>query len=287
MNLRLRRLVLAISVGLLLTTSIPGPVAAQSVPYSRYTPFALWEVPIGDLPTVAKNHKLIVKAFDATMNPVRYLDAARAYGLKVVVYFSETVDYKSGTIHPSKIAPRVEKVKGHPALYGYLSVKEPSWWGISLSEMRTLYKTYRALDPYHRVIALLGDTPHFGTSRNPWGTGVANMLWVNWYPVTCYSGYYTGAAVHFPKVRAYVEKVTPWVPLWLMVQGHEYRKGNKCTPTTSQLTRQVYEGFKYLKAEGILWYTWNNPMFDRDLKRTPTLQTHMVTIMSKVRNLTF
>ncbi len=72
-----------------------------------------------------------------------------------------------------------------------------------------------------------------------------------------------------------------------MVQTHEYRTGNKCAPTPRQLSRQVREGFNYLKADGIIFYTWNNAQFDRDLKRNPDLQLRMDTIVQNVRILAF
>ncbi len=284
---RLRQLTLAVTFGAVLATSLSAPVAAQSVPYSAYTPFGIWEVPRADLPTVARHHKLIVKAFEPTMDIVGYFNDAHRLGIKVVPFFMNTVDIKTGTVYPSRVAWWVNKVKTHPALYGYLSVREPSWFGITLTEMRSLYKAYKSADPYHRVIALLGDTPHFGTSRNPWGPGVANMLWVDWYPVTCTSGYYNGAITNFPKVRRYVDTYTPGTPIWLTAQTHENRVGNKCTPTAAQMDRQVYEGFRYLKAQGILWFVWNGPKYERDLKRNAFLQSHVAGIQQRVRNRTF
>jgi hypothetical protein len=265
-----------------------APAAAAATTYSTSTPFALWEVPYDDLARIGNfEHRFLVKSFDPSMNIVRYLDAAYEQGFRVVVYFGNTVDYKTGQVYPSRVASQVNEVKGHPGLYGYLSVKEPSWSGVTLSEMRSLYKAYRAADTRHRVIALLGDTPHFGTTQNPWGAAVANTLWVDWYPVTCNHGYYTGATTNFPKVRSTVERLTPWVPIWLVVQGHAYYRGDKCTPTNAQLSRQVREGFRYLKAEGIVFYTWNQPAFDRDLKRNSTLTTHMRWIIRAVKAGTF
>ncbi|HEV8516545.1 MAG TPA: hypothetical protein VGQ47_02765 [Candidatus Limnocylindrales bacterium] len=281
-----RRLGATLAFALALVLVAGAPAAAAN--YKTWTPFALWEVPTADLGTVSPFETgILVKAFDPTMNIQRYLDTAQAQGDRVVVYFVNTVDYRSGTVYPSRVASQVSKIKNHPALYGYLSVKEPNWSGITISEMRSLYRAYRDADPNHRVIALLGDTPHFGTSQNPWATGVANMLWVNWYPVSCSRGYLTGAATNFPKVRSYVEKVTPWVPIWLMVQAHAYYRGDKCTPTNAQLSREVREGFDYLQAEGIVFYPWNNPQADRDLKRNPTLTSHMRTIIREVRAGTF
>ena len=205
------------------------------------------------------------------MNPVTYLDEAAKYHQKVLVYFTDTVNYSAGTIKTSVIPGWVAKVKNHPALYGYLSVKEPSWNGISLAEMRSLYSAYQAADPGHPVVALLGDTPHFGTSANPWATGVANILWVDWYPVTYSRGYIGTASVNFPKIKNYVAATTPGTPIWLMVQGHAYRAGDKRTPTAAELRRQVSDGFRYLGAAGIAFYTWKNPLYSSDFVRNPAL----------------
>jgi hypothetical protein len=165
----------------------------------------------------------------------------------------------------------VAKVKNHPALYGYLSVKEPSWNRISLAEMRSLYQAYKSADPSHPVVALLGDTPHFGTSANPWATGVANVLWVDWYPVTIRRGYLGAASVNFPKIKSYVAATTPGTPIWLMVQGHGYPAGDLRTPTAAELRRQVSDGFRYLGAAGIAFYTWKNPLYSSDFARNPAL----------------
>lgn len=276
------------TVPLVLALTLAWAAPASAASYSVWTPFGLWEVPYSQLGEVS-GHKVtvVVKAFGPTMDPVRYLDALRAQGKRGVLYFVDTVDYKTGTVYPSRVKPWVDKVKGHPALFGYLTVKEPSWSDISLSEMRSLYKAYKSADPKERVIALLGDVPHFGTSDNPWGTGVADMLWVNWYPVWCSRGYLATASTHFPKVRSYVDRVTPGTKIWLMVQGHTYYSGDKCTPTTSQLSRQVRDGFDYLKANGILFYTWHGPTFDKDIRRTPALRDHIKKIISQVRAGTF
>lgn len=261
---------------------------ASALGYSTSTSFGTWEVPVTDIAGLGSpRSQVLVKSFSPGMNVVAYLDKAKAYGQKVAVNFTDTVDYATGTIYPARIKSWVDKIKTHTALYGYVSVKEPSWSGISLTEMRSLYKAYKAADPNHRVIALLGDVPHFGSSANPWSTGVANMLWINWYPVTYSRGYIATASTWFPKVRAYVNRVTPGVPIWLMVQSHGYRPGDRKTPTSAQLTREVRDGFTYLKANGILFHTWNNPRYDSDLKRNATLWSTVRSIMTKVRAGTF
>jgi len=257
--------------------------ASATLAYSTATPFGTWEVPIGDIAKLGTPRtNVLVKAFSPTMDAVKYLDTAKAYGQKVVLYFTDTVS-SSGVINTARVASLVAKVRNHPALYGYLSVKEPSWNHVTLAEMRSLYQAYRKADPNHPVIALLGDVPHFGSSANPWSTGVANILWVDWYPVTYSRGYIGTASTWFPKVRAYVNKVTPGTPIWLMVQGHGYRPGDRRTPTGTELSREVRDGFTYLKANGIVFYTWSNPQYDHDFKRNPALWSIAQLIVTKVR----
>ena len=252
------------------------------------TPFATWGVPVTDIADLGTvRSELIVKAFSPSHDIIKFLDTAKAHKQQVLVYFENTVDYNTGTVYPARIKSWVDKVKAHSALFGYLSVKEPSWSGVTLSEMRSLYNAYRAADPKHPVVALLGDVPHFGTSANPWGSGVANVLWVNWYPVTYTRGYIATASTHFPKVRAYVDKVTPGTKIWLMVQGHGYRPGDRKPPTTTQLVKQIKDGFQYLKADGIAFHAWYNPPYDSDFSRNATLWSSARTIMAKVRAGTF
>ena len=269
----LRSTVLAMVV-----VAIMSPIAASGAPgvLPRGPGYAAWEVTQADIAKLGTPRPgVLVKAFSpSTQSPapvVRYLDEAARYNHRVIVYFVDTVNYSAGTIKTSVIPGWVAKVKNHPALYGYLSVKEPSWNRISLGEMRSLYSAYRAADAKHPVIALLGDTPHFGTSANPWSTGVANILWIDWYPVTYSRGYIGNASTHFPKIKAYVAAKTPGTPIWLMVQGHAYRKGDKRAPTAAELRRQVDDGFKYLGAAGIAFYTWRNPLYDSDFVRNPKL----------------
>lgn len=277
-SLRRRRrpagpILVALAVAAVVAAAVGAPLGALAGPGVRAPiGYAGWDVPLTDIAKLGSPRPgLLVKSFGPSINPVPYLDEAAKYHQKVLAYFIATVDYSAGTVKPSVIPTSVAKVKAHPALYGYLSVKEPSWSGISLSEMRSLYKAYRAADPSRPVVALLGDTPHFGTSQNPWGPGVANVLWVNWYPVTYSRGYIATASTNFPKIRGYVAASTPGTPIWLMVQGHGYRTGDKRTPTAAELKRQVDEGLRYLGAAGIAFYTWSHPSYDSDFVRNPKL----------------
>jgi len=285
-----RARLLATALGVVLV-AVPAVALARTTP-SVYgivtTRFAAWEVPQDDLGRLgAGAPSIIVKAFSPGMNAVKYLDTAYANKQRVILYFTDTVDYSTGRVYTGRIAPWVNQVKNHPAVLGYLSVKEPSWSGVTLSEMRSLYSAFKAADPKHMVAALLGDTPNFGESQNPWGTGVADMLWVDWYPVTCTKGYLPGAKVNFPKVRSYVDAKTPGTKIWLVTQGHKYTPGNRCTPTNAQLDRQVKEGLSYLKADGFIFYTWKNGQYQMDYTRNPGLWSHAKWIVNAVQTGTF
>jgi putative cell wall-binding protein len=283
----LARLGLAVAlVATMLAASAPSrPLAAASAT----TPFATWEVQIEDIAGLGSPRtEVLVKAFSPKMNVVAYLDEAAKYGQKVVAYFTDTVDYAHGTVYPGRVAPWLTAaVRNHPALFGYLTVKEPSWNGISVSEIRALRSAFRAVDAKHPTIALLGDVPNFGTSKNPWTTSMADILWVDWYPVTFSRGYIGTASTYFPRIRAYVNKVTPGTPIWLSVQGHEYRPGDRRRPSGSELEREVRDGMSYLKADGIVFYTYHNPLYNADLERNGSLWSTAHSIISRTRSGTF
>ena len=96
------RLVGAIAL-LLVLAAAPVPSAAVG----PATPFALWEVQEAELDNLGQPRvNLIVKSFSVGMDPVRYLNTARANGLAVVVYFMDTVDYAAGTLHDGSFTDR-------------------------------------------------------------------------------------------------------------------------------------------------------------------------------------
>ena len=123
--------------------------------------------------------------------------------------------------------------------------------------------------------------------ENPWTPGMAEILWVDWYPVTFSRGYIGTASTHFPKVRAYVNRVTPGTPIWLSTQGHEYKPGDRRRPSASELERQVRDGLSYLKADGIVFYTYHNPLYGLDLERNGSLWSTARSIVSRQRAGTF
>jgi hypothetical protein len=289
-------------LGVLLTTTLLGTanVAAVGTPT---TPMVLQNVSLTDI--LYNKHGICNGSFTHVMknaagpnNAKNYLNAAAKCGLKVIFAFPETVNYSLGRVYPSRVAYWVKLVKSHPALFGYLSVKEPSWHRISATEIRSLYSAYRKADPNHPVIALFGDIPHFNDTGNRWGTGMANILAVDWYPVETSnrgcsrtgSRYISTGPKHFTNVKAVVARKTPGTPIWLMAQTHKNLAPTchkKQRPTESQLRRQVRDGFTYLGASGMAFHTWSNTKYNIDERRDPTMVSWMKKISDQVHAGTF
>jgi hypothetical protein len=290
----------AAALVLLASLGVAG-TASATVTYSTDTPMILHNVIPEDLLAnkngVCTGHFThVIRNVLGVSNATNYLNAAQRCGLKAILYFSQTVS--GGTVYPSRVAPLVNAVKNHPALFGYLSVKEPSWVGITGAEIRSMYRAFKAADPNHPVVALFGDVPHFGMAVNPWTTGMANIVLLDWYPVETANGgrsltgtsYVVGAPTFYNRIRGYVATTTPGTPIWLMVQTFKYLTPTyhkKQRPSQALLNRQVREGFVYLSAKGISFHTWTNTGYNIDQRRDPTMVSWMNTLAAQVQAGTF
>ena len=295
-RIRLVALAAALAVAGVATPRAAG-TASAAVTYKTTTPMVLHSVTTVDL--AANKNGVCTGRFTHVVKNVNdanalkpFLDAAAKCGLKVIFHFSQTI--VGGTVYPNRVAGWVTLVKTHPALWGYLSVKEPSLVGISATEIRSLYNAFKAADPSHLVMALFGDIPHFGQSVNPYTARMADVVMVDWYPVETTNGsdtvYLTGASTWFPKVRSYVNAVTPGRSIWLMVQTHKYlapATHKKQRPSQALLDRQVREGFAYLQATGIAFHTWTNANYTMDQQRDPTMVSWMINLGARIRAATF
>jgi hypothetical protein len=295
---RVRLVALAAAMALAVA-AVPNAAerATAAVTYKTTTPMVLQSVTTVDL--AANKNGVCTGRFTHVMKNVSdaaalkpFLDAAAKCGMKVIFHFSQTI--VGGTVYPNRVASWVNLVKTHPALWGYLSVKEPSWSGISATEIRSLYNAFKAADASHLVMALFGDVPHFGQSVNPYTARMADVVMVNWYPVETTSGtdtvYLSGASTWFPKVRSYVNSVTPGRSIWLMVQTHKYlapATHKKQRPSQALLDRQVRDGFAYLQATGIAFHTWTNTNYTTDQQRDPTMVSWMINLGARIRAATF
>lgn len=295
---RLTRLCLA--TALLTWSSVAVlPASAATTAYSTSVPIILQEVPSWDLAAntngvCTSGATLVIKNAQGTFNPVNYATLAAACGLRVIWAFPDTVDYATGTIYPGAISALVDQVKDLPNTWGYLSVKEPNWSHITAPEIRALYHAYKVADPAHKVMALFGDVPHFGTSSNPYTAGMTDVVMVDWYPVETSNGsdstYLTGATRWFPIVRSKVAAVTPRVPIYLMVQTHKNlgpATHKKQRPTQAQLWREVRDGFTYLRASGIAFHVWRNNNYTLDQLHDPRMVASMGTLAAQLKAGTF
>jgi hypothetical protein len=280
----------------MLSASGVGPTTG-AVAYDPDMHFGLWDVSTRGNTGLYDSNKwvlgqdILVKAFTWDMRFEDYLDRAHSQGMRVVMAMNDVTPEGDGFISSAEVRRLqawVRRARNHPALFGYLTVREPIRQGISVSEIQRLRRVIKRLDRVHPVIALMG-----GTSERNWGSnwtaGMADMLWVNFYPVQC-SGvrFLQGAQANFTRVRTDVNKDTPGTEIWLLTQGHGYRPGNRCQPTPDELTKQVQNGFRYLKADGILFYIWSGPAaYSGDLSRSPALQERIKLIMRQIRTSTF
>ncbi len=279
-----------------------GGAAATVALYPTDTAMILHNVPPADL--LANTHgvcdgsfNIVMRNVGTTAGALAYLNAAQACGLKVIFFFSTTTS--GGTVYPSRVAAWVRAVKDHPALFGYLSVKEPGWTGINRYEIRALYSAFKKADPNHPVVALFGDIPHFGSTSNPYTAGMADIVMVDWYPVeTARGGCSSTGSTYVPygwkwfstKVRPTVVARTPGVPIWVMVQTHKYLAPSchkKQRPTWDQLARQVHEALTYAGATGIAFHTFRNANYSIDQYRDAVMIGRMKTISAGIRAGTF
>ncbi len=240
----------------------------------------------------------VIKTASSASNVRNYLNAAQTCGLKVIFHFPETVNHSTGTVYPSRVASWVGLAKGHPAFFGSLTVKEPSWNRISAAEIRSLYWAFRKADPAHPVLAIFGDIPHFNGTANQYSKGMADIAIFDWYPVETASGgcsrsgssYIANGPKWFGRIRTVLASESPNTVPWLMVQTHKYLAPSchkKQLPTEAQLRRQVRDGLTYLKAAGIAFHVFQNTNYDSDQRRHPSMLNWMRTIANQVHAGTF
>ncbi|HEY7132405.1 MAG TPA: hypothetical protein VH440_09150 [Candidatus Limnocylindrales bacterium] len=295
-----------LSSALLLLAGLSGGVlvsapVASAVTYPTTAPMILQNVSPEDLLANTRGicngqFKIVMRNVLGVTNTLRYLNAAQKCGVKAIVYFQSTIS--NGHVYPSRVAPLVRAVKNHPALYGYLTVKEPSWVGVSAAEIRSLYKAFHAADPSHPVIGLWGDIPHFGDARNPYQSAMANIVMVDWYPVETARGgcsrsgttYISTGPKWLAKVWRVVQTKTPRTPVWVMVQTQRNLAPachKKQRPSQAQLVRQVRDAFTYAHASAIAFHTFQNSSYTLDERRDPTMVSWMKQLSGQVAAGTF
>lgn len=251
-----------------LACTVAAALFAGAAPVGAAQPMGgLQEVPLRDLLSDAggvcsSRPGILVKNFGAGSTPVAYLDAAARCGARVVVHFSEAVE------HPGRIPALVASVRDHPALYGYLTAKEPSLVGIGATRLRALATAFHRADPVHPVVLLLADLPGVGTARNPLDARMADVVMFDWYPVSR-RGYRAGSCATLAHASAVARDRGARV--WIMVQAHRYDAGGKVSPTAAQMRRQVAEAVTCARAGTVVAHIWAHAAYESDLARNPGL----------------
>jgi len=120
------------------------------------------------------------------------LDRAEKYGIKVFLSLGYPRDTKGDQLKIWKIRMAnilTEKVKSHPALFGYFLVDEPAWGGKSLDNLTKAYKAFKDLDPYHPV--WINAAPRGSAEVHEQYSKAADIYGLDIYPVP-YPGGHSG-----------------------------------------------------------------------------------------------
>ncbi len=252
------------------TTATPAPTPVGIAAAGRVAPYAMWNVPQEDLAQVrALGVGYVVALVPGTPRLPEYLAEAAALGLRVVI--DQTDSIAAGAVNDEAITATVLAIRGSPAVFGYLSISEPANLGVDLDQLRALYRTFKQADPARPVIVLFNRLQAFGSASNPYGTGVADIVAFDLYPVR-QDGYSRDAPLRLETARTVVRSITPSVPLWLVVQGHGNRSGGLAAPTPGQLRREVRDGRADLRAAVTVFYTWRSTWYDSTISGRPDLQ---------------
>lgn len=233
--------------------------------------------------------QIVLKKYQAGVDPTVYLDQAHAHGLQVLAWFPGV--YAGGIVTPGAADPWVAKVKSHPALFGYVSVIEPAATGtnIDLGEMQTLYRRLTALDPMHPVVVSYGHLWKIGAADNPVGRGVADIFIAESYPVVFPSaayptGWVTSTGATLRAVRSVVATQAPGTPVWITVPMHEYFPSNRRQPSYAEILRQVRHGFDDLGGSGVVLYPWHTSSnYSNDLSQNLELQDAVRAAIARLR----
>ena len=267
--------------------------------YSTSAPIILQEVPSWDLAantngvcTSGATH--VIKNAQGTFNAANYASLAAACGMQVIWAFPDTVNYSTGRVHTDaghQVGQQGQEPDQHLGLpVGQGAELEPHLGGRDPLPLPGLPEGRSA----HKVMALFGDMPHFGTTRNPYTKGHGQRRDGRLVPGRDHQR----VELQLPDRRLEVvpegprqgRQTTPGVPVYLMVQTHKYLRPathKKQRPTQAQLSREVRDGFAYLKAGGIAFHVWRNTNYTRDQLRDPQMVAWISALAASIKAGTF
>ncbi|MHB8580489.1 MAG: LamG-like jellyroll fold domain-containing protein [Ignavibacteriaceae bacterium] len=194
---------------------------------------------------------------------VAFLDSAYANGVWVII----GKDFTSGSgssfsIDTTALHSYVSdsSINNNPALYGWLAIDEPAGRNVSLANLQKLYQAYREADPNHPVMVDFNRSySDFGTSTNPFGTGVADIANFDIYPWTIGAPYSLNP-VSMTKggilnADSIIHDDDPHTKIWGM--GQTFSTADWRRPLPIEMYSQAVD-FLTNGAQALDWYTWSS-----------------------------
>ncbi len=209
-------------------------------------------------------------AFNEKAN-LRILELFRKHGMYVIfglplAVSPEKFDKFTDTVK-KVITPAVAS---HPALFGWFSVDEPAWTGVSLPLLLKSYELYKKLDPYHPV--WINAAPPSDRETLRLFSQAADIYGVDIYPVPKPQNSVIPdktIAIVGKQCRYTVDAMDNGKPVWMTLQAFAWNDSGHAIGTVSQ-----YPSYRQLRfmafdallngSKGVAWWS---------LGRTPAAVT--------------
>jgi len=157
------------------------------------------------------------------------LDRAQKYGIKVFLSLGYPRDTKGDQLKIWKIRMAnilTEKVKNHPALFGYFLIDEPAWAGKSLNNLTKAYEGFKDLDPYHPV--WINAAPRGSIEVHKQYSKAADIYGLDIYPVPYPGGHSgmedKGLTCVGKYAQMYYDAVGQNKAIWMALQGFSWKQ---------------------------------------------------------------
>lgn len=171
---------------------------------------------------------MCIMGFNNEAHMLRELDRFHKYGIKGIIYLEQYGHINSPLRFEEfkkDFAARVtEKVRKHPAFFGYMPSDEPLWKGIPVQRMRDYYNFVRKADPYHPI--WINEAPRNEIPDLRLYAECADIFGVDIYPVPYPNGH-SNLPNKLPSVvgdytRRFTEVVRGRKPIWMCLQGNSW-----------------------------------------------------------------
>ncbi len=217
----------------------------------RFFPVSTWKI-------ITENEKngfyfaarnginLYIRSVKTESELMDVLNRAGKYGIKVVVPMQHLQnillqDPDTFGKHIRKLC--TERVRNHPAFFGYFLIDEPAWQGFSAKRLCNAYEVLREFDPYHPV--WINEAPRNGIAVHTAIAKAADIYGIDIYPYP-YPNSHSGLKDKgLTSVGKYTElcfsAVAGKKPVWMALQGFSWK-------TLSQPDMGLgYPGYSHLR----------------------------------------